>query len=93
MGRETRRDRDVGRETRRRGRPSSPRGQTLTYLTRCRHSDGARPVVIHVSHLVRQSLKVVRFESRGVVYHSIMSGGYCALPHMLTHKEEVIPRC
>ena len=61
------------------------------HLAGSRYPYGPRPVVVHVCHLVRQPLHVVRFQSRVVTDHYIVGGSDSALTHMLTHKEEVVP--
>ena len=39
-------------------------GHVIPHLARCGDPNGPGPVVVHVSHLVGQSLHVVRFEGR-----------------------------
>ena len=55
------------------------------------HTDGAGPVVVQVSELVRESLHSVRVHSHRVIDHVVMRWGHCALAYRLGHQEEVVP--
>lgn len=50
----------------------------------------ARPVVVHVCHLVCQSLHVVRLEVGLVMHNSVVGWSNCPLANMLAHQKEVI---
>ena len=50
-----------------------------------------RPVVVEVTQLISEPLKVVRFESRGVRDDVVVGGAHRALTDSLTHHKEVVP--
>lgn len=58
-------------------------------LTRCRHSDGSRPVEVEMAHLVGDALVVVWFQSHAVVDDVVMGWGDTSLSHALGHQEEI----
>ena len=61
-----------------------------THLTRRRHADGARPVVVHVRHLVGETLKVVNLPHLLVVtQRDVVRRADGALVNVLRHEEEV----
>jgi hypothetical protein len=62
----------------------------IAHLTRSRNSNGSRPVVVHVSHFVRQFLQIVWFHT-AIVNYDVMSWRNRTLVHMLRNQEEIPP--
>jgi hypothetical protein len=52
---------------------------TKTHLTRGRHPDGTRPVVVQMAQLVGEPLYMVCLHAAAVIYDHIVSRGHSAL--------------
>lgn len=66
-------------------------GELVGVLTHGRHTNRARPVVVHVTQLVAHSLIVIGLEASVVVDHVVVSRIDCALGHVLRDQIEIEP--
>lgn len=65
-------------------------GQLMRILTRCRYSDGTRPIVVQMTKFVRQSLHVVSLHVSSIVKNNVVGRRDRPLPHQLRHQIEVV---
>ena len=59
-------------------------------LTGSGDADGSRPIVVHVRHLVGETLHVIGRESEVVMYADKMRGSDGTLTHVLRDEEKVV---
>lgn len=53
------------------------------YLTRRGNTDSSWPVIVEMSHFVRQSLDLVNLEVALIMDHDVVSWRHCTLSNML----------
>ena len=68
-----------------------PRSYLVSVLAGGGNTDGAGPVVVEMSQLIRQLLEVFWLEPGGVHHHVVAGWVHRPLPHRLGDKEEVVP--
>jgi len=68
---------------------SSEGSQLMSILTRSRDSHGSGPVEVHVAHLVRDPLQLVRVQILSVRQHVVRTGTHGPLTSSLGNQEEV----
>ena len=64
--------------------------QFVRVLARGRDSHRSRPIVVHVGHLVRETLHVIGWQRQVVVHADKMRRSDSALTHVLRDEEEVV---
>ena len=65
-------------------------GQLVSVLTRRGHTDGSGPIVVHMSHLIREPLHVIGRQRHIVVNAHEVRGRHGSLTHVLGDEEEVV---